>query len=552
MALTIEKALSELPILSSAEVVAGRQGLGNIIRWVHIVDIPELSPWVREHDLLMTTAYAIKDLPEGQNRLISTLVEHHMAGIIIAIGRYIQEIPAEFIADADRYDFPVIQLPWDVPFVEVTRAIHEWILRQQMVMTEQSFEIHKVLTQLVIDGGDLPQLAKSLASLINRSVTIEDPSLRMLAYYTFDPPDELRKISIELKKTPDRAIGILQKMGIFEFPSTTPQVHFVAPIPEIGMVFERILAPIRVGGQLFGYIWVISGGTPLSQLDFEAIERAASIAALIMSREQAIFEAEQRGRAKIFESLMDPDAATNFYEIAETMRRLGLHGDYQIITLEDKSEKKRSLRALIRFAEDQFQAAPYDGTVIEWGNRVVLLVTAQGLCDGMAIANRMVEKGEDIGFCLFAGLSRRTNQATGVRKCYQEAVDALQIGYLLGEQGKRIWAYDHMGYLIWLASLPPEMKELNYFEAIVQKIQDYDRQRKSDLLRTLEVFLDTLANMQQTAESLYIHRNTLRQRLNRIQDLWDLDLNDTHVLINLYLVIKARKISNQLYVQSAQ
>ena len=70
MQLTIETALKEIPILAQAEVVAGDGGLNRSLRWTHIVELPDVAPWVREGDLLLTTAYSLKDNPEAQANLI--------------------------------------------------------------------------------------------------------------------------------------------------------------------------------------------------------------------------------------------------------------------------------------------------------------------------------------------------------------------------------------------------------------------------------------------------------------------------------------------------
>ena len=149
MPLTLASALKELDTLSQASVVAGRGGLDGVIQWTHIVDFPDVAPWVRKGDLLITTGFAFKDDPNGYLELIPVLAEKGLAGMIVA---EIVHIPRSVIRLADELDFPIITVPWKVRFVELTRAIHERILSEQYALIDHSFHIHKVLTDLVLAG----------------------------------------------------------------------------------------------------------------------------------------------------------------------------------------------------------------------------------------------------------------------------------------------------------------------------------------------------------------------------------------------------------------
>jgi purine catabolism regulator len=196
MPLTVADVLKEIPLFSSAQVVAGQKGLHRAIRWTHIVDFPDVEPWVRAGDFLLTTAFALKDNPAMQRELIPSLVQKGLSGMAVAIGRYFYEIPPEMTRSADDLAFPILTIPFEIPFVEITQAIHRRIVMEQYDLLEKSFHIHRVLTQLVLQEGDLGAVAESLAKLINRSVTIEDTSFHLLAYAAASPEDDVRKQTI--------------------------------------------------------------------------------------------------------------------------------------------------------------------------------------------------------------------------------------------------------------------------------------------------------------------------------------------------------------------
>lgn len=542
MPLTLQTALDTLPIFATASVIAGHGGLGREIRWTHIVDNPDILPWVREGDLLLTTAFAIKDHPETAQELVTNLQSKGLAGMVVAVGRYVEQIPSAMVVAANHLNFPVLTLPWDVPFVEVTHAIHEFLLKEQHALTERSLTIHTVLTQLVVDGGDLDDLAAKLAALLHRSVTIEDDALNLLASAYYEVTDDLRDRSVAEKRTPSEGIQHFRSIRLFQDLQRDPRPKYVAPAPQIGMTLERLVSPILVGSQLYGYIWIIAQADSLSPIDFIAIERGAAVAALVMSREHAVYEAEQRGKMQILGSLIDPSLSKNVYDVTDTLGKLGLKGDYQVAALEEISSPPRRLDLLVPVIEQTLRAENIQGTVVEWGRKIVVLMGQLHNGIGREAVERIVASGFLHGAELLAGLSGTVRQPAEVRSCYQEASEALHIGRGLSVSGRRIWEYDRLGFLQWQTMIPEELRKASYFEKVVERIAKYDEERGTDFLLTLEVYTDELANAQTAARKLFVHRNTLRQRLLKIKDLWEVDLTDSNALINLHIAIKGLRL----------
>jgi len=546
MPLTLQTALDTLPIFATASVIAGQGGLGREIRWTHIVDNPDILPWVREGDLLLTTAFAIKDHPEASQELVANLQSKGLAGMVVAVGRYVLQIPAAMVAAADHLDFPILTLPWDVPFVEVTHAIHEFLLKEQHALTERSLTIHTVLTQLVVDGGGLDDLAAKLAALLQRSVTIEDDALNLLASAYCDVTDDLRDRSVMEKRTPNEGVLYFRSIRLFQELQKDPRPKYVAPAPQIGMTLERLVSPILVGAQLYGYIWIIAQADSLSPIDFIAIERGAAVAALVMSREHAVYEAEQRGKMQILGSLIDPSLSKNVYDLTDTLGKLGLKGEYQVAAFEEISSPSKRLDLLVPVIEQTLRAEKKQGTVVEWGRRIVVLMGDLQNGNGRGVVERIIASGSTHGADLLAGLSGIVRQPAAVRTCYQEASDALHIGKVLSASGRRIWEFDRLGFLQWQTMIVEDIRKASYFDKVVEQIAKYDEERGTDFLLTLEIYTDELANAQIAAKKMYVHRNTLRQRLLKIEDLWEVDLSDSNSLINLHVAIKGLRLRKAL------
>jgi len=535
MPLTLASALKELDILSQSRVIAGRGGLDSVIQWTHIVDFPDVAPWVRKGDLLITTGFVFKDNPDAYLELIPVLAEKGLAGMIVA---EIVHIPRSVIRLADELDFPIITVPWKVRFVELTQAIHERILSGQYALIDHSFHIHKVLTDLVLAGKGLDDLAGTLANLLERSVTIEDKSLLLLAHTSVGPIDEMRKKSIAQGRTPEEMVAYLHSEGIFENLRRDPRPQRVPSVPEMGMTLERIIAPILVGAELYGYVWIIAGESPLQELDFLAIERAATVAALILSREEAIYEAEQRVKHTLLDDLLELDPYHDLGDLQRTLARMGFRGEYQVMSLREISAKPPRPTRLATFLDRELQVKRIRSVVVQRGQRFIILHGTRGSRSGSELAHAIMDAASRNGLSLLIGLGSPSRDAARVRRCYQEAVEALQLGAKLSDGKPGVWPFQDLGVLHWMGALPPEILSASRFHRVVREMIDQDREKGTDCFRTLEVFLDCHGNQRQAAQKLYIHRNTLRQRLASLQETWSLDLKDPLTLLNLHLVIK--------------
>src|SRR5258706_15050395 len=110
-------------ILGKARIVAGQQGVSNEIRWVHIVDIPDIVPWVRPGQLLLTTGYALPRDPDSQRALVRDLSALHLAGIGLAVPRFFDHFSASFLEEADLVGLPLLEIPWEIPFALITEEL---------------------------------------------------------------------------------------------------------------------------------------------------------------------------------------------------------------------------------------------------------------------------------------------------------------------------------------------------------------------------------------------------------------------------------------------
>jgi DNA-binding PucR family transcriptional regulator len=153
----------------------------------------------------------------------------------------------------------------------------------------------------------------------------------------------------------------------------------------------------------------------------------------------------------------------------------------------------------------------------------------------------MVKKLQHPAQPLRVGLGRPADRVQTLRRSLAEAIEALAVEKALGRvQGVADFA--ELGMLHWLEQLSEEELEENKYYTLVWQLDQHDRQHNGEMLETLSVFLKTGSQRSTAATQLNIHRNTLRYRLERIEEIIGLSLDKPRVHHELLTAIRAYQL----------
>jgi GAF domain-containing protein len=141
---------------------------------------------------------------------------------------------------------------------------------------------------------------------------------------------------------------------------------------------------------------------------------------------------------------------------------------------------------------------------------------------------------------LLIGISAVRPGVTDGRRSLVESTDAAKIARALMSDTGGALAYRDLGAYRYLVRVPPDEVPDDRHRAAIDRLLEYDRQRRSQLVATLEQYLRDRSRVA-TARALYIHPNTLRQRLERIEALSGLDL-EREDLVSLELAVKLARL----------
>ena len=532
--LTVADALA-LDEMNGARVVAGKTGLDRAIAWVHNPGVVDAAQWLNGGELILTTYNNVPHTAQEQCDYLLALIEKGVAGLVLAVGQIIDHMPDTMIEIANAHDFPLIEISYRVRFVDVARAINERIAQTNLAMVTRALTIHKTLTQLVLEGGDLKKLANTLADLTNQSVSIETARFEALASHNIGAIDEARRYTLEYGRTDPRLVAALEDQVLPEIRRTLRPV-FIPAMPHVGLGMERILAPVVMQGEIYGYVWLIADDRPLSDLDHLAIESGATIAALMMLHQRSIQDAEASLKGNLLTRLVQGEM-TGANVLTDQALRYGvaLSQPYYVLLVEYPQATSQRLLRLYREVNQAITQNRHPAIIGQYAGQIMLLAQTDATPETMIAVVRAQTSGEDQARI---AVSATHNGTHAVHQAYSECREVLEITRKLGEYGPDVY-FNNLGYLHTLYHAGPRALEGNPYMPALRELMG---EQQADLFHTLETYLDAGANGVSTAERLHIHRSTLNYRLQRIAEICDVDLSHPVQRMNLQVALKLLRL----------
>src|SRR5919199_2671344 len=289
---------------AEADLIAGRRGLDRVIEWVRIMETPDTARRLRRNELLLTTGFPIKDDRTAQARLVETVTRSGGSGLVVKLGRYLNDLPGEMVHEAERVSLPLFTIRQEVPWSQLMEPLLERIINAEHWRLKRSFEIHRRFSELVLDGKGVNEICRTLAELLDSAVAVEDASFHLLAHAGGSSTDPHRRETIARQGTPPRVLFDPQIQRTLREVTESRHPVKVPAFPHVGMHRERIIAPIVAANQLLGVISVLDHPPDNEELAFMAVEQAGIVMALALSKEREVAEVEGRLRGEFLDDLV--------------------------------------------------------------------------------------------------------------------------------------------------------------------------------------------------------------------------------------------------------
>lgn len=446
------------------------------------------------------------------------------------------------IAEANASSIPILTLPPNNRVRLVEKAIVSLLVDRKGQLERRGTQIYRQLTQISSRNEGMAELISAMARLTNKSVVVQDKRLRIL-YSSVQPQfvAQWEDIELFLRKLDNLPVELQDRHRVTEIDN--PVLMQSMPTPSIA----RLVSPIVTKDIGRGYLSIIGWDNELDDVDTLVTEHGAAACALEMAKAKAISDTEKRLRGTFLDRLLIGDVSQ------QEATRQGERFEHDMtkihlaIVLAWQGEKSLSTRRLETLINTIVKAKGADALVWQREREEEVLIfhatdPKNPIDTSMELATACSEEVQRQypHVHIAIGLGQPARDISGWRTSYRDAVQALDLARRL-QTDTPLYIGD-LGVYQLILSLADREKLLNFCERTLGSLIEYDLRQHADLIKTLEAFFACHGNLSETAKQLIVHRNTLLYRMNRINDIADIDLNRPETRLALHLALTIRRL----------
>src|SRR5690606_18862405 len=171
MPITVED-VARFPGLQ-VRVVAGRSGLGGEVRWAHVIELADPVEWLRGGELVLTVGLGLPKTGEERRGYVRRLHGAGCVGLGFAPGTWLEEVPAEVVAEADAVGLPLLLVEGRTPFVAVVEAVADLHARARLAAQHRVLAAQDAMARAALSGGAVSVL-RELAGATGGEAALAD------------------------------------------------------------------------------------------------------------------------------------------------------------------------------------------------------------------------------------------------------------------------------------------------------------------------------------------------------------------------------------------
>jgi PucR family transcriptional regulator, purine catabolism regulatory protein len=554
------------------ELATGEDGADVPVRWVHISELPDPTPWLSGGELLLTTGIQLGS-EERQREFVRLLSGHHLAGLGFGTGFDHDRLPDALVDEAGRLDFPVFDVPYEMPFIALTEKAFTRLVNEQYEVLQRGIAIHKRLERLVLEERGLDEVVRALAATTGGAVWVLSARGETIAATRFRrqvPEAALEYVREEVRRRSGGLGSAAPREGAR--PARTEAVlpddalEFAPDHPEIAG--RSLVLPVSIRGRGGPQAWLVAARDAGGLGDFERLilQQAVTVVALELMRQRAMRDTERRLAGDVLAEALTGRLSES--ELAVRLRPFGVGASAAVLVFarQDRPpavrERAGSARtgtvpavregagsartgAMLSSAEgdlDRFLADAGLGALVASRERLLCaVVDARDGVDPVAVAARAREALQSEHGELRAAASRPAAVGS-LRRSFHEARCALEAAALANGHSPPVASYRDLGAFQLLLSLQDDEALRLYCDSVLGPLEDASGEYGDELIRSLEAYIEQNGQWEKAARELYCHRHTLRYRIRRVEQLTGRDLSSARDRIEFWLALRAREL----------
>jgi purine catabolism regulator len=525
--LTVRGLVSEMGL----ELTTGGAGADAPVRWVHISELPDPTPWLSGGELLLTTGIQL-DTDERQREFVRLLSGHHLAGLGFGTGFDHAHVPSGVVDEAGELGFPVFEVPYELPFIALTEKAFTRLVNEQYEVLQRGIAIHKRLERLVLEERGLDEVVRALAAATGGAVCVlssRGETISSKAFRRPVPEEALEQVREEVVRRSEELSGGTAR--------ATENAEFAPDHPDIAG--RSLVLPVSLRGRGAPQAWLVATRDTGGLGDFERLilQQAVTVVALELMRQRAMRDTERRLAGDVLAEALTGRLSEE--ELAMRLRPFGIGHNAAVLVF---SGQEGAPAPQAEAELDRFLADAGIGALVATRDRLLCaVVDARDDLDPVALASRARDTIAGETGSLRAAASRPAPVGS-LRRTFHEGRCALEAAALANGSSPAVASYRDLGAFQLLLSLQDDDALRLYCDSVLGPLEDASGEYGDELIRSLEAFIEQNGQWEKAARELYCHRHTLRYRIRRVEQLTGRDLSNARDRIEFWLALRAREL----------
>lgn len=542
MSLTIREAL-KFGGLYGATVVAGEEGLDIPIESVSVLEIADrnISHWVLKKQLYITAFYAICDNVEQQKVVIQTLIDYGGCGLVLCyVGTWVQQIDQEIIDLCNEAGFPLIQARQDVSYIEIMNPIQNLLYKENTPALGQSNEtgIRNDFLNLIINEENMNTVFQQMNQRLEKHISYYDTYGKIIFSDRGDL--DIQKEEEYLKYNFNHVLYDCAKKGY-----TVQSIEGK----------ECLIALIRSQKNLFGLFITDYDEGFSGEMEEQLIHPLVVSGSLILRRKNRIADLREKAVQEYAADLL----VWNFPSNERAVER----GDELGLTILDKNRivlininsiqqmtspkvqqemQDYVKRVLLGKVEEHMKFYNADNWLALRSDTIILFMdNRDSKIDMEKFCGRLLGlfQGKP-NLSVSVGVSNSFTEVTKMPDAYFQAFEAAVIGREHYGENKVIF-YDAVYFFQKLRKMGAQDETYEVCQRFIGPVASYDEEHGTELVDTLRILLENNGNTHTAASQMYVHKNTVLQRRNKIIELLGYSPFEMPHLLNFLIVFDILK-----------
>lgn len=529
------------PLFQKAKIVAGNGGLHRRVRWAHVLEISHFDTLIHGEELILSTGVGLHNNVTSKSAYLKDLIKHGVSCLCIELGEYFDSITDEMIEIANSENFPIIVFNETVRFIDITHDLHSLITNHHYKMIQQLEKISREFNRLTLTSKGILSIIKLLYNTTKVQVLYipEQGHIQAHPYLHKDKQDNiLNRLKKEMANQHNHPHK-LKKVSI-----SIEQNHYTI-----------LLQPVGAMGQVWAYLSLILNGRNPKEFELLILDRASLAISQDLLRRRYIEERKILSEQRLVADLIYQRAQNE----SEIRAKLGLNtykamDEYRVCLIQYTNVKKTTL------SEDEFESLYTHYTLLirslfeKYGfntlitidsHQIIIIViglnktTYKHQLEKVAedLKNMNTNKNMEVKWEIGIGCSYQN--LTDAAHSYKEAQYVIKLKNTIQSNHS---FYDDIGIYRLLFSLESQNHVQRFVTDYLGPLIAYDLDKGSNLLQTLKVYLDNEGAVKPSADELFIVRQTIYHRLEKIKELIGDDFMSSEKKVAIQVALRAYQI----------